>query len=63
VDLPESSSAQAGIGRVLVRTRDPQRFFRTLTSLVLEEWHEVCHLETIDDSTEAVLGYLLGSGR
>jgi ABC-2 type transport system ATP-binding protein len=48
---------------LLVRARNPQRFFRDLTRLVLEEWYEVCHLETLDDSTQAVLGYLLGGGR
>jgi ABC-2 type transport system ATP-binding protein len=47
----------------LVRARNPQRFFRDFTRLVLEEWYEVRHLETLDDSTEAVLGYLLGAGR
>ncbi len=47
--------------RVLVRARNPQRFFRDLAKLVLEEWYEVCHLETLDDSTQAVLGYLLGA--
>ncbi len=48
------------LARVLVRARNPQRFFRDLARLVLEEWYEVCHLETLDDSTQAVLGYLLG---
>jgi ABC-2 type transport system ATP-binding protein len=47
--------------RVLVRAVNPQRFFRDLARLVLEEWYEVCHLETLDDSTHAVLGYLLGA--
>jgi len=46
--------------RVLVRARNPQRFFRELGRLVLEEWFEVRHVETLDDSTQAVLGYLLG---
>ena len=32
----------------------------TSTGLVLEERFEVRHLETLDDSTHAVLGYLLG---
>jgi len=31
--------------------------------LVLEEKLVISHLETLDDSTQAVLGYLLGSGR
>jgi ABC-2 type transport system ATP-binding protein len=48
------------VGRLLVRARNPQRFFRGLNRLVLEEWYEVLHLETLDESTHAVLGYLLG---
>jgi ABC-2 type transport system ATP-binding protein len=60
VELPEQPAADEEICRVLVRARNPQRFFRELTRLVLEEWYEIRHLETIDDSTEAVLGYLLG---
>jgi ABC-2 type transport system ATP-binding protein len=44
---------------VLVRARNPQRFFQELTRLVLEEWYEIARLETLDDSTQAVLGYLL----
>jgi ABC-2 type transport system ATP-binding protein len=47
-------------GGVLVRARNPQRFFRDLTRLALEEWYEIRHLETLDDSAGAVLGYLLG---
>jgi ABC-2 type transport system ATP-binding protein len=46
---------------ILVAARNPQRFFGDLTRLVLDEWFEVCHLQALDDSTEAVLGYLLGS--
>jgi ABC-2 type transport system ATP-binding protein len=61
VDLPEQTPS-TDVCRVLVRARNPQRFFRELTRVVLEEWYEVCHLETTDDSTEAVLGYLLGGG-
>jgi ABC-2 type transport system ATP-binding protein len=47
--------------RVQVRARNPQRFFRDFGRLVLEEWFEVVRLETLDDSAEAVLGYLLGA--
>jgi ABC-2 type transport system ATP-binding protein len=47
--------------RLLVRARNPQRFFKHFTRLVLEEWYEISHLETLDDSTHAVLGYLLGA--
>jgi ABC-2 type transport system ATP-binding protein len=44
---------------VLVRARNPRQFFQDLTRLVLEEWHEIIRLETLDDSAQAVLGYLL----
>jgi ABC-2 type transport system ATP-binding protein len=47
------------IDPVLVRARNPQRFFQELTRLILEEWYEISRLETLDDSTQAVLGYLL----
>jgi ABC-2 type transport system ATP-binding protein len=49
-----------GNGRLLVRARNPRRFFRDFAALVLEEGLEVKHLETLDDSAHAVLGYLLG---
>jgi ABC-2 type transport system ATP-binding protein len=61
VELLESRPDEA-VDPLLVRARNPQRFFRDLTRLVLEEWYEICRLETLDDSTQAVLGYLL-SGR
>jgi ABC-2 type transport system ATP-binding protein len=56
-------SGEATTCGVVVRARNPQRFFRDLSRLVLEELLEVCHLQTLDDSAEAVLGYLLGGGR
>jgi ABC-2 type transport system ATP-binding protein len=60
VELLESQASAPDVGRLLVRARNPKRFFTELNRLVLEEWYDVVHLETIDDSTEAVLGYLLG---
>jgi ABC-2 type transport system ATP-binding protein len=63
VELPEQPGADEDVSPILVRARNPQRFFRELTRLVLEEWYEVRRLATIDDSAEAVLGYLLGGGR
>jgi ABC-2 type transport system ATP-binding protein len=48
---------------VIVQARNPRRFFRALTRLVLEEDHAVQRLEPLDDSAHAILGYLLGSGR
>ena len=44
---------------MLVRARNPQQFFLELTRLVLEDWYEIVRLETLDDSAQAVLGYLL----
>jgi ABC-2 type transport system ATP-binding protein len=58
VELLESRPEDA-VDPVLVRARNPQRFFQELTRLVLEEWYEISRLETLDDSTQAVLGYLL----
>jgi ABC-2 type transport system ATP-binding protein len=58
VELLDSQSEDA-VDPVLVRARNPQRFFRELTRLILEEWYEIARLETLDDSTQAVLGYLL----
>ncbi len=46
-----------------VKARNPRKFFRELTTLVLEEGHEVRHVETLDESAEAILGYLLGGQR
>jgi ABC-2 type transport system ATP-binding protein len=63
VEMLDDGEAGDGVSRVLVRARNPQRFFRDLGRLVLEEWYEVRHLETLDDSAHAVLGYLLGGGR
>jgi ABC-2 type transport system ATP-binding protein len=58
VELLESGTEES-VDPVLVRARNPQRFFRELTHLILEEWFEIVRLETLDDSTQAVLGYLL----
>jgi ABC-2 type transport system ATP-binding protein len=60
VEMVEGHVGDENVGRVLVRARNPQRFFRDLGRLVLEEWYEVHHLETLDDSAAAVLGYLIG---
>jgi ABC-2 type transport system ATP-binding protein len=53
VDLGDS-------GKLVVSARNPRRFFAEFTRLVLEEDFRIDHLETLDDSTHAVLGYLLG---
>jgi ABC-2 type transport system ATP-binding protein len=59
VELAEDAG-EPGCG-VLVRARNPQRFFAAFMRLVLEELLEVRRLETLDDSAQAVLGYLLGA--
>jgi ABC-2 type transport system ATP-binding protein len=56
VDLADGES-------LVVRARNPRRFFRDFTRLVLEEAVEVRHLEPLDDTAQAILGYLLGAGR
>jgi ABC-2 type transport system ATP-binding protein len=61
VEMVEGDLGDPDVSRVLVRARNPQRFFRDLGRLVLEEWYDVRHLETLDDSAEAVLGYLLAA--
>jgi ABC-2 type transport system ATP-binding protein len=61
VDLEDVAGVELSEGEtIVVKARNPRRFFRELTGLVLEEDFEVRHLETLDDSTHAILGYLLG---
>jgi len=50
-------------GELIVRTRYAARFFQTVTELVIQEGFEVHRLETLDESTGDVLGYLLGGRR
>src|SRR4051794_32451730 len=61
VDLEDVAGVELGEGETLiVKARNPRRFFHELTGLVLEEDFEVRHLEPLDGSTHAILGYLLG---
>ena len=50
-------------GGLVVRVRQPRGFCERLATLVREERLEIQRLETLDDSTEDVLGYLLRPGR
>jgi ABC-2 type transport system ATP-binding protein len=50
-------------GVLIVQARNPRSFFRRFAQLVIEEAFEVQRLETLDDSAQAVLGYLMGSSR
>ncbi len=64
LNLPDVVGVELGEGDALVvRARNPRRFFRDLAGLVLEENYDVRHLETLDDSAQAILGYLLANGR
>jgi len=58
-----ASGSEAHVARLYVRARNPRRFFADLGRLILEEWFEVRRLEALDDSTQAVLAYLLGASR
>ena len=49
--------------RFVVQARNPRRFFSEFTRLVLEEDFSVTHVQTLDDSAHAILGYLLGGRR
>ena len=56
IDLADSDA-------LVVRARNPRRFFQDLAHMILEENIEIRHLEALDDSAHAVLGYLLGGSR
>jgi len=58
--LEEDPTLPEGVGGVIVRARQPVPFFQALGRLVLEEWYDVRRMETLDETTSAVLGYLLG---
>ncbi|MFL5340487.1 MAG: ABC transporter ATP-binding protein [Gemmataceae bacterium] len=47
-------------GTLVVRARNPRKFFNDLGRLVVEESLDVQRLESLDDSAEEILGYLLG---
>jgi ABC-2 type transport system ATP-binding protein len=62
--LPDVVGVDLGEGHsLLVCARNPRQFYRDFARLVVEESYEVRHLETLDDSAEAILGYLLGGRR
>lgn len=48
---------------LLVQAVRPQEFFTRLNHAVIEEQLEIRHLETLDESTEDILSYLLGGRR
>ena len=50
-------------GYLLIRARNPRKFFQRLGDIVLDRMIEIQHLETLDESTQDVLSYLLGGKR
>ena len=62
--LDDAIGVELGDGSsVIARVRNPRRFFRSFTRLVLEQDITIEHLEPLDDSAHAILGYLLGGDR
>jgi ABC-2 type transport system ATP-binding protein len=59
VDVAEFADAE--VGSLVVRARNPRQFFAEFGRLVIEEAIEVRRLEPLDASASAILGYLLGS--
>jgi ABC-2 type transport system ATP-binding protein len=60
LELDDVSAVELGEESALtVRAANPKRFFRLFGGLVLEEGFEIEHLEILDDSATAILGYLL----
>jgi len=61
VDAPAGDAVPAGL---VVKARNPKRFFAHLGRLIVEEQLDVRRVEPLDESAHAILGYLLGgSGR
>lgn len=63
LELEDVVGLERNDGDVLVRVRNPRRFFARFNHIVLEESLDIKHLETVDESAHAILGYLLGNGR
>jgi ABC-2 type transport system ATP-binding protein len=61
VEVLEADESSEPGSQLIVRARHPKAFLQAFGRLVLEEWYEVRRVLPLDDSTAAVLGYLLGS--
>jgi ABC-2 type transport system ATP-binding protein len=62
--MPEVLGVELNGGpTVVARVRHSQLFFKSFTSLILNEGFDIQHLETLDCSTQAILDYLLKAGR
>jgi len=63
VDVSPKLPGEPGVC-VVVKARNPKRFFQQFGALVVEHALDVRRLEPLDESAHAILGYLLGgSGR
>ena len=57
VDHHPTDAAPEGL---VVKARNPKRFFAAFGRLAVEEQLDVRRLEPLDESAHAILGYLLG---
>ncbi|MSR53776.1 MAG: ABC transporter ATP-binding protein [Gemmataceae bacterium] len=60
VELEPKVLANGTHESLIVRARNPRRFFEDFGKLVVSEELDVARLEPLDDTAHAVLGYLLG---
>jgi ABC-2 type transport system ATP-binding protein len=60
VDIDDAPALAGDVGTLIVRARNPRQFFQDLSRLVIEEAVDIRRLEQLDDSAQAILGYLLG---
>ena len=60
IDLEPKVLLDGSNGSLIVRARNPRRFFEDFGRLVVSEELDVARLEPLDESAHAVLGYLLG---
>jgi ABC-2 type transport system ATP-binding protein len=61
---PKIFSRRDSSGSLILKAKNSRKFFAELTELIVTENWNVTHLEALDDSAHAILGYLLGgSGR
>jgi len=57
---PNVLQLEADFGSLIVRARNPRRFFKEIGRIVASEQVTIERLEALDDSAHAILGYLLG---
>jgi ABC-2 type transport system ATP-binding protein len=64
VEVCPPTGPDGGPSALIVKARNPKRFFAQFGRLVVDEALDVRRLEPLDESAHAILGYLLGgSGR